>query len=218
MSAAQTELTLTANAKITAATSCITRHHVCLATTRFLYLWKKTKKTEKKQKHWMKMCDVSVGVSEHWSLYVEMISFLFFLFIFEEWFWRCLMILRGFTLCSDWLCVVRNRKWVAVTNTMMTQRLFHVSLFLYILKCFFFFYQIILTRRATSRRHVTVNDISLLCAWCHDDDVIFLFNYEDAGSYRFLAQVHGRFYSGFKLMFLWTLRSEVRLRTKVRLG
>ncbi len=42
-------------------------------------------------------------------------------------------------LCSDWLCVVRNRKWVAVTNTMMTQRLFHVSLFLYILKCFFLF-------------------------------------------------------------------------------
>lgn len=29
-------------------------------------------------------------------------------------------------LCSDWLRVVRNRKWVAVTNTMMTQRLFHV--------------------------------------------------------------------------------------------
>lgn len=64
---------------------------------------------------------------------------LFLVFISEEWFWRRLMILRGFTLCSDWLCVVRNRKWVAVTNTMMTQRLFH-DFFLFVhFKVFFSF-------------------------------------------------------------------------------
>lgn len=64
----------------------ITHRHVCLAT-RFLYLWrkkrlkttKKNKQTKKQQqkKNWMKKWDLSVGVSEHLSLYVEMISFFF---------------------------------------------------------------------------------------------------------------------------------------------
>lgn len=53
----------------------------------------------------------------------------------------CLVVLRGFKLCSDWLCVVRNRKWVAMTNTMMTQRLFrNVFFFIFFLYNYFFFF------------------------------------------------------------------------------
>lgn len=76
---------------------------------------------------------------------------------------NCLVLLRGFKLCSDWLCVVRNRKWVAMTNTMMTQRLFRNVfffhfLFVYLLLFFFFLINhIALTHRSTSGRCVTVD-------------------------------------------------------------
>lgn len=109
------------HAKITAATSCIPRHHVCLDATRFLYLWRKTKQKQRLGKKTGWRCE-SCCVSEHRSLYVEMISFFFLFFLSVVW----RMSLSGFTLCSDWLCVVRNRKWWLLwLDTMMTQRLFH---------------------------------------------------------------------------------------------
>lgn len=137
--------------------------HVCLATTRFLYLWKKKKKDWRKKKSRRRL----VSWSERALVTLRWWFPLFLVFISEEWFWRRLMILRGFTLCSDWLCVVRNRKWVAVTNTMMTQRLFHdFFLFVHFKVFFFLFYWIILTRRSTSWRRVAANVWDIFTAAC----------------------------------------------------
>lgn len=152
---------------------CLPRHTLPVSVEK-----KKTEKKNKKTlKNWMKKWDLSVGVSEHWSLYVEMISFFFFLLSF------CLGMILTLFLNTEriyalfWLvvCVRRNRKLVAVTNTMMTQRLFHVSSFFCTFwSVLFCFYGVILTRRATLWRRVAVNtsdNSTAACTmswwWCH---------------------------------------------------
>lgn len=114
--------------------------------------------------------------SERASVTLRWDDFLFPFFSFEEWFWRRFLILRALF----WLVgVVRNRKWVAVTDAMMTQRLFFS--FCTFWGVFFCFCWAVLTRRTTSTRLIVFN-----CRR-HGDDVTFLLNFylNDAGSYRF---------------------------------
>lgn len=101
-------------------------------------------------------------VGEHWSLYVQMILF------FEEWFWRCLMILRGFNALF-WLVVLWSETgsgllWhhddIKIVALVFLSFVYFWSVFL--------FYQMIKTRRATSQ----------VChcqpVWHHDDVMMMM--------------------------------------------
>lgn len=130
----------------------------------------KTKKQESKR--WLEGCQ-----SERASVTLRWDDFLSSFFSFEEWFWRRFLILRALF----WLVgVVRNRKRVAVTDAMMTQRLFF-SFCTFWGVFFSCFRWAVLTRRATSTRLIVFN------CWRHGDDVAFLLKLylNDAGSYRF---------------------------------
>lgn len=107
------------HAKITATTSCIPRHHVCLDATRFLYLWRETKQ---KKRLWELLSERAL-VTLRWDDFI-FLSFLSFCCLRNE--SDAAMTLSRFMLCSDWLCVFRNRKWRLLwLDTTMTQRLFH---------------------------------------------------------------------------------------------